>query len=52
MNHYNSAPSPIVQRYKFNMRMKKPGESVAKYVAALKALGEHCAYGEQLNHAV
>jgi hypothetical protein len=39
---------PIVQLYKFNTRVRKSGETVA----ALKALGEHSAYGEQLNDMV
>jgi hypothetical protein len=50
--HYNPAPSVIMQRYKFNTRTRKDGESVATYVAELKRLGEHCAYGDSLNEMV
>jgi hypothetical protein len=34
----------IVQRYKFNTRSRGQDESVAAYVAALKALGGHCEF--------
>ena len=43
------APSAIVQRFKFNKRIHKSGESVITYVAKLKALREHCGFGDQLN---
>ncbi|CAB4020384.1 Hypothetical predicted protein [Paramuricea clavata] len=32
----------IVQRFKFNTRFTKPGESIASYVAELRSLSEHC----------
>ena len=47
-DHYKPAPSPIVQRYKFNTRSRAPNESVAAYVTALRELAEHCKYGESL----
>ena len=47
--HYNPKPSQIVQRYKFNSRSQKPGESIAGYVAELRRLSEHCGYGERLD---
>ena len=47
--HYQLTPSPIVQRYHFNSRSRKQGESVATFVARLKRLAEHCAYGDALN---
>ena len=40
--HYDPKPSSIVQRHKFNKRMRQPSESIAKYVAALRQLAEHC----------
>ena len=47
-NHYEPKPSVIVQRYKFNTRSRKQGESVAAYIAALRELAEHCSYGASL----
>ena len=46
--HHSLKPSQIVQRYHFNSRMQKPGESIACYVAELRRLSEHCGYGAQL----
>ena len=43
-NHYEPKQSVIVQRYKFNTRVRHSGESVAAYVASLKAIGEHCSF--------
>ncbi len=43
--HFDPKPSIIVQRYKFNSRARAQGESIAVYVAALRALAEHCSYG-------
>ena len=48
-NHYDPKPSSIVQRHKFNTRNRAPGESIAAYVAALRALAEHCDYKDTLN---
>ena len=50
--HFSPAPSPIVQRYKFNTRMRKSGESVFTYITELKACGEHCDYGDQLHDMI
>ena len=48
-DHYDPNPSPIVQCFKFNSRVRGPDETVAKYVAALRALAEHCFYGDILD---
>ena len=32
--HFTPAPSEIMQRFKFNSRFRRPGESVSSYVAA------------------
>lgn len=42
--HYNPRPSVIVQRFKFNSRVRQPEESVADFVADLRRLSEHCEY--------
>ncbi len=46
--YYNPKPSEIVQRFKFNSRTRKDGETVADYVAELKKLAQHCEYGATL----
>ena len=48
-NHYAPELSPIIQRFKFNSRQLLPGESIPAYIAALRALGEHCKFGATLN---
>ena len=50
--HHDPVPSAIIQRYKFNSRVRNTGETVAGYVAALKSLGEHCEYGEHLHDMI
>ena len=47
--HYQPKPSRVVQRYLFNSRVRKQGESVAIYVAELKRLSEHCEFAATLN---
>ena len=47
--HQDPTPSIIVQRYNFNSRMQRSGESVASYVAELRHLSEHCKFGDILN---
>ena len=47
-NHFNPTPSEAVQRYKFNTRVRKPGESVSTYISELRSLAEHCNYGASL----
>ena len=51
-DYFNPKPSTIVQRYKFNTRVRESGESVASYVAALKSLAEYCDYGPKLDEMV
>ena len=48
-NDHNPKPSAIVQRFKYNCRVKGPEESIAAYVAALCHLTKHCAYGTTLD---
>lgn len=42
--HFAPKPSEIVQRFKFNSRIQKSGESIAEYVAELRKLALHCDY--------
>ena len=43
-DHLTPPPSAIMQRYKFNSRAQKDGETVADYVAELRRLSEHCKF--------
>ena len=43
-DHFDPVPSAIMQRFKFNSRIRAAGESVSKYIAALRSLAEHCQY--------
>ena len=46
--HYKPAPSEIVERFRFNSRARNPGESIAAYVAELRALAEFSNFGDTL----
>ncbi len=48
-DYYDPKPSSIVQRYKFNSRVRASNETVASYVAALRQIAEHCEYKDSLN---
>lgn len=47
--HFEPAPSEIVERFKFNSRVRKGGESVSTFIAELRRLAKHCNYGDSLN---
>ena len=47
--HHDPKPSVIVQRFRFNSRNRRAGESVATYIAELRHLAEHCEFGSTLN---
>ena len=47
--HHNPPPSEIVQHYQFHTRVRKPEESIATFVAELRALAEHCGFGPTLS---
>ena len=46
--HYNPTPSQIIQRFKFHTRERGPSETVAAYVAELKAIASHCGFKDSL----
>ena len=46
--HFSPKPSEIVERFRFHTRSRKPGESVANFIASLRALSEHCNFGTVL----
>ena len=43
--HFYPKVSVIVQRFKFDCRMRQEGELVAKFAAELQQLIEHCEFG-------
>ena len=47
--HFNPKPVVTVERFKFNSRFRRTGESVATFVAELRHLALHCEYGDSLN---
>ena len=47
-DHFSPTPSEIVQRFKFNSRSRRQGESVATFVAELRAIAAWCNFGETL----
>ena len=47
--YHSPAPSEIVQRFKFNSRFRRAGESVATYVAELRSIAQTCNYGSSLD---
>ena len=48
-DHHQPTPLESVQRYNFNTRKQKEGETIAEYVAELRRLSEHCNFGATLD---
>ena len=46
--YYLLKPFTIVQCFRFHIRVRQTGESVATYVAALHAIDEHCGFKDTL----
>ena len=46
--HFVPKQSVIVQRFKFNTCVRQAGKSVSMFVAHLRALSEHCEFGNTL----
>uniref|UniRef100_A0A672P1Z5 Paraneoplastic antigen Ma-like C-terminal domain-containing protein n=1 Tax=Sinocyclocheilus grahami TaxID=75366 RepID=A0A672P1Z5_SINGR len=47
--YYSPAPSEIVQRFHFHNCKQKPNQSISNYIAELRRLSVHCAFGDQLD---
>ena len=47
-DHLHPTPTVACQRYNFNTRTQKEGESIAEYVAELRRIAEHCKYDAML----
>ena len=50
--HFEPKPIVIVERFHFHRRGQLPGESVAQFIAELRCLSVHCAFGAYLNEAL
>ena len=50
--HFSPPPSEVLQRFRFNGRVRKPGESVSVFMAELRKLSEHCNFGDALDKAL
>ena len=52
--HYSQAPSEVMQRYRFNSRFRKAGESMAIMFVAelLRSLAEYCNFGDFLEKMI
>jgi len=48
-NHCVPTTSVIVERCKFSDRVRRPGESISDYVAAIRGIAQKCDFGEELN---
>ena len=48
-DHYCPLPSVTAQRYNFNSRTQKEGETVSQFVAELRRLSEHCDFKATLD---
>ncbi|KAG8191042.1 hypothetical protein JTE90_029485 [Oedothorax gibbosus] len=47
--HFDPAPSEIVERFRFNARVRKGGESISTFIAELRRLAKKCNYGQSLD---
>ncbi|RXN15243.1 Retrovirus-related Pol poly from transposon opus [Labeo rohita] len=50
--HYRLQPLVIAERFKFQKRNQKEGESVADYIMALRQLSVSCEFGQYLSDAL
>ena len=48
-SHLDPKPSMIVERFKFNSRFRRDGETVAQFLAELRNLARYCDYGQSLD---
>ena len=47
--HYQPKPSVMIERLKFNSKLRQTGESVSTFMTELRQSSQHCEFGESLN---
>lgn len=47
--HFKPTKSSIIARFQLNRRYRRSGETIADYLAALRALSSDCNYGQKLD---
>ena len=47
--HYQPKPSVMIERLKFNSRIRQTGESVSTFMTELRQSSKYCDFGESLN---
>ena len=50
--HFEPKPVVIAERFHFHRRSQAVGESIADYLAELRRLSTHCAFGDYLDEAL
>lgn len=51
-SHYQPKPLVIAERFRFQKRDQKDGESVTDYLVAIRKLSKYCEYGTHLDEAL
>lgn len=51
-NHFCPPPSAIAQRFAFNNRVQREGETMAQFVAELRKLSQHCEFEGTLEQMI
>ena len=51
-SHFEPKPVIIAERFHFHRRSQAMGESIAEYLAELRRLSTHCAFGDYLEQAL
>ena len=51
-DHLNPKPNTIAERFKFNSRVRKTNETISQFLAELRKLTEHCAYGTTIDEMI
>ena len=51
-DHFSPKPVTIAERFRFQQRTQREGESVSEYLAQLRKLTEHCKFSDYLEQAL
>ena len=47
--HYDSALSDYSSEFQFHTRGRQPDESILRFMAEIRAIADHCNFGQSLN---